>query len=71
MAQVPVRPGGQMALVARRRSDHDLDDDLDFWLTRPVEERIAAVEVLRRRVFGYDDAAGSRLQRVCRIVRLP
>jgi hypothetical protein len=62
-----------MALVVHRASvdrTDTTDDDLDFWLSKPVAERIAAVEVLRRRVFGGDsDATGSRLQRVCRVVQ--
>ncbi len=62
-----------MALVVTRTSidrTETIDDDLDFWLSRPVAERIAAVEILRRRVFGGDSGAtGSRLQRVCRIIQ--
>ncbi|MFT3852827.1 MAG: hypothetical protein QM733_08835 [Ilumatobacteraceae bacterium] len=65
------RPVRKIATVIIRRSLHDPDDELAYWLSRPVEERIAAVEVLRRRVFGISDdtATGSRLQRVCRVVR--
>lgn len=59
-----------MALVVARPNSDQPDDDLDFWLSRPVAERIAAVEVLRRRVFGGgDDATGPGLQRVCRVVQ--
>lgn len=66
------RVGGAMALVVARPSSDVPDDDLVFWLSRPVAERIAAVEVLRRRVFGGgDDATGPRLQRVCRVVQRP
>jgi hypothetical protein len=49
-----------MALVVHRASvdrTDTTDDDLDFWLSRPIAERIAAVEVLRRRVFGGDSDA--------------
>ena len=42
--------------------------DLQYWLSQPVQARIAAVEELRRQVAGYD--AEPRLQRVCRITRL-
>jgi hypothetical protein len=41
--------------------------DLDYWLSRPPEERIAAVEMLRRMYHG-DYAATPRLQRVFRVV---
>ena len=38
--------------------------DLLYWLNRPVEERIAAVEYLRRQ---YDGSA-ARLQRIVRVI---
>jgi hypothetical protein len=58
-----------MAIVVNVRSIHDPDDDVAFWLAQPPQERIAAVEVLRRMAFGIEDVSGSRLQRVCRVVR--
>ncbi|HRZ59760.1 MAG TPA: hypothetical protein P5163_04145 [Rubrivivax sp.] len=45
--------------------------DLRCWLSRPMAERIAAVELLRRQaleVAGFPDAE-PRLQRVCRVAR--
>ncbi len=54
-----------MALVVAR-PELGADDEPEFWLSRPVAERIEAVEVLRRRMFGGGvDATGPRLQRVC------
>jgi hypothetical protein len=38
--------------------------DIDYWLSRSPQERIAAVEMLRRRYHGNID----RLQRVFRVV---
>ena len=38
--------------------------DLEYWLSRPPEERLEAVEFLRRQVYG----SSARLQRVVRIV---
>lgn len=38
--------------------------DLEYWLTRPPIERVAAVEVLRRQRHG----TGVRLQRVLRVI---
>jgi len=65
------RLGGNMALVVARTTS-DVEDELEFWLSRPVAERIAAVEVLRNRVFGGGtDATRRRLQRVCRVVQRP
>ena len=45
--------------------------DLSFWRSRPVSERLAAVEVLRQQAFGSKtaDDAEPRLQRVCRVVQ--
>lgn len=40
-------------------------DDLKYWLSKPPEERIAAVEYLRRQFHGSSE----RLQRVARIVQ--
>ncbi len=54
--------------VEKRRLDAP-DEDVAWWLTRPIVDRLAAVEVLRRRAYGIDDAVGSRLQRVCRVIR--
>lgn len=39
--------------------------DLAYWLSRPLEERVSAVEILRRQHHG----SSVRLQRVARIVK--
>ncbi len=39
--------------------------DLDYWLARPAEDRIEAVEILRRQRHG----SAERLRRVARVVR--
>jgi hypothetical protein len=45
-------------------------DDLHWWLSRPPEERIAAVEQLRREHHQVKEGdAEPRLQRVCRVVQ--
>lgn len=41
--------------------------DLEYWLSRPLAERIAAVETLRERIYG----SLPRLQRTARIVQRP
>jgi hypothetical protein len=45
--------------------------DLAYWLSRPMVERVAAVEVLRQQAFGLkgDPDAEPRIQKVCRIVQ--
>ena len=42
-----------------------IQDDLDFWLSRTPDERIAAVEYLRRQRHGNS----ARLQRSARVVQ--
>jgi hypothetical protein len=50
---------------------HQMDDyseirqNLEYWLSRPPEERLSAVEILRREVYGDSH----RLQRVTRVVQ--
>jgi hypothetical protein len=62
------RSNGKVAIVVTKTSLHGIDDDVLFWLGKPPEERVAAVEVLRQRVFGGDGETGQGLQRVCRII---
>jgi hypothetical protein len=48
-------------------------DDLAYWLSRPMTERLAAVEVLRRSFMGLGGEVATdaepRLQRICRVAR--
>jgi len=49
-----------------RLSEHNqAAEDLAYWLSRPPEERVAAVDFLRKQVYG--DSA--RLQKVVRIIK--
>jgi hypothetical protein len=61
-----------MQRVVQKTSLHPSDGrasgDLKFWLSQPVAARLAAVEVLRREVWGA--AAEQRIQRVCRVASL-
>ena len=41
---------------------HDADNEKDFWLSKNAQERMAAIELNRRMVYGEHDAT-SRLQR--------
>lgn len=47
----------------------DPDDAPGYWLSRSVEERLRAIEFLRRTFYGYTDA-GEGLQRVLEIAQL-
>jgi len=42
-----------------------ISDDLKYWLTKSPEERVAAVDYLRRQYHGSSE----RLQRVIRVVQ--
>ena len=44
---------------------HSAKDDLAYWLGRSEEERIAAVDYLRREYYGSTE----RLQKVARIIK--
>jgi hypothetical protein len=46
----------------------DPDDALQYWLSRPVEERLQALELLRRTFYGSSASEG--LQRVLEVVQL-
>jgi hypothetical protein len=57
-----------MERVIRKKQLHDpsqIREDLNYWLSRPPAERIAAVEQLRAQVYG----SSQRLQRVVRIIK--
>ena len=59
---------GNMSLTVSKTSLHDQQDEISYWLGVSPAERIAAVEVLRKRVFGGADGTRQGLQRVCRII---
>lgn len=44
----------------------DEGTDLEYWLSRPPEERLAAVEYLRQMMYGYDPAT-ARMERILEI----
>ena len=48
-------------------ADSEIRENLRYWLSRTAEERVAAVELLRRQRHG----SSGRLQRVAHIIQLP
>ena len=48
-------------------SRDDPDDTVAYWRSRPVEERMAALEMLRQVLYGYDPAT-ARMERVLTVV---
>ena len=47
----------------------DPDDAAAYWLSRPVEERLRALEFLRRTFYSCTSASGG-LQRILEVVQL-
>ena len=52
-----------------KKSLHDKDDSLAYWRSRPVEERIAAVEALRNAYYAQVPHVQQGFQRVCVITQ--
>lgn len=58
------RSGFEPIVRKRNLRDHIQDaEDVAYWLSRPVEERLAAVEALRRDYYGKDYATEPGLPR--------
>ena len=58
----------QKIVKKHRLQDRDTtQDDLAYWLSKTPEERVAAVDYLRRQYYGN----AARLQRVARVVQCP
>lgn len=55
----------EKVVVKRKLGESTVREDLAYWLSRPVEERLEAVEILRRRYYG----TLPRMERVVRVVR--
>jgi hypothetical protein len=53
------------AVVKNRSQDSEIQQNLEYWLSKTPEERIEAVELLRRQMYGNSE----RLQRVARIIQ--
>jgi len=45
----------------------NIKEDLKYWLGRPAEDRLAAVEILRKQIYGNS----ARLRRVARVIQRP
>ena len=45
-------------------------DAKEYWRTKSIQERLAALELTRQIFYGYDPAT-ARLQRVLEVVRCP
>jgi hypothetical protein len=67
-----IKDNGGMERVVHKTQLADRDAqaaaDLRYWLSQPIEARLAAVELLREQM--YPNYAQQGFQRVCRIVPL-
>ena len=52
-------------VTKRKLYESSLKDDLAYWLSKPPEERIAAVDYLRKQYHG----STTRLQRSARVIQ--
>ena len=71
MDEVAVRIDNEtsrLARVATKSTLHEQVDEIQYWLGVSMTERVAAVEILRQRVFGGVHGTRQGLQRVCRII---
>jgi hypothetical protein len=49
---------------------HEKSDERAYWLSRTPTERLAALELMRQVIYGYDPSS-TRLQRVLSVVESP
>ena len=55
----------QKVITKRELQDSSVKQDLAYWLSKTIEERVEAVDFLRRQYNGYP----VRLQRVVRVIK--
>jgi len=48
---------------------HEQPNDYEYWISRPVSERIDAIEILRNQYIKLRRDVVPRLQRVCRVIK--
>ena len=60
---------GKIQAIVKKYKMGEEPSDFAFWQTRPVSERIDALEMLRNQVLRNPDGTRQRLQRVYRIIK--
>ncbi|MBS3945876.1 MAG: hypothetical protein KGZ42_10285 [Melioribacter sp.] len=59
-----------MEKVVRKISLKDKRNyDLEYWLSKTPEERIYAIELLRKQLYEKNDGSAPRLQRILKIIK--
>ena len=48
---------------------HEQSNEYEYWTSRPVNERIDAIEILRSQYIQFKKDAKPGLQRVCRVIK--
>ena len=51
----------------RMEPDYEIKQNLEYWLSRTPEERLSAVEILRRQMYGDSQ----RLKRTVKVIKRP
>ncbi len=72
MSEVPTETDGEFRMDRTHFSVVSLtepDDAVQYWLTRPAEERFRALEHIRRTFYG-PASTSERLQRIIEVVEL-
>ena len=57
-----------MEKVLKIVSLKDRQSDFEYWMTKSITERLAAIEFLREQYINFNKDVQPRLQRVCRII---
>ena len=55
--------------VVRVTTNQDQPSDYHYWMSRPIAERLDAVEMLRQSYLSFRTDVPTRLQRVYRVTR--
>jgi hypothetical protein len=58
-----------MEKVLRIVSLKNQPSDNEYWISRPITERLDAIEILRKQYLGFKKDVEPRLQRVCRVIK--
>jgi hypothetical protein len=48
---------------------HNQPSDYEYWSSRPLTERLEAIEILRKQYLEFKIDVKPRFQRVCRVVK--
>lgn len=70
MADIPATSEPRMIRkVVRITTNQDQPSDYQYWITRPIAERLDAVEMLRQSYLSFLPDVPTRLQRVYRVTQ--